>query len=199
MSAAGADRAPRGKTGSAGSAGSADSATRAPRDAPDRARLFIALWPDADVRAALHAVSTQWRWQPGAAPVPADRLHLTLHFLGDVPRERIAALRAALAVPVTPCVLTLDRAALWRGGVAVLEPITVPAPLVELHLALGTALRLLGVAIETRPWRPHVTLARRARADVPRIAPLAWPVRGHALVESRLQPRPRYEVISRCA
>lgn len=193
MSAARADRAARGRSGSA------DSANRALRDDPDRARLFIALWPDAAVRAALHAVSAQWQWQPGAAPVPADRLHLTLHFLGHVPRERIAALRAAITVPITPCVLTLDRAALWRGGVAVLEPIAVPTPLVELHLALGAALRALGVPVETRPWRAHVTLARRARGDVPRITPLAWPVRGHALVESRLQPRPRYEVVARCA
>lgn len=177
----------------------AGAADRAPRSEPELARLFVALWPDDAVRAALHAATAQWRWPPGTAPVRADRLHLTLHFLGDVPRERIGALRAALAVPVAPCELTLARAAVWRGGVAVLEPASVPAPLVELHAAIGAALRALGVPTETRPWRPHVTLARRAGTDAPHFAPIAWPVRGHVLVESQLQPRPRYELIARYA
>jgi hypothetical protein len=33
-------------------------------------RLFIALWPDARVRAALAARRDAWQWPPGATPVP---------------------------------------------------------------------------------------------------------------------------------
>lgn len=166
------------------------------RPAADDARLFVALWPDAGVRAALQAASALWHWQPGAAVVGADRLHLTLHFLGALPRERIPELTRALRLPFTRCELVLDRAALWRGGVAIVEPSAVPAPLVELQGALGAALHAIGLPVEARPWRPHVTLARRAHADVPRIAPIAWPLRGHVLVESHPHRRPRYEVIA---
>lgn len=169
------------------------------RTVADSARLFVALWPDADIRVALQAARALWKWEPGATVVRADRLHLTLHFLGDLPRERIPELTRALKLPFARCALTLDRGAVWRGGVAVLEPTAVPASLVELQRALGAALHAFGLPLETRPWRPHVTLARRSQADVPPVAPLVWPLHGHALVESRPHPNPRYEVIARFA
>lgn len=164
--------------------------------AASHARLFIALWPDAGVRAALQAASAQWHWTPGTAVVPAERLHLTLHFLGEVPRGRIPELVGALTLPFTPCELTLDRAALWRGGTAVLEASAAPAPLVELQRTLGAALHSLGLATETRHWRPHVSLARRATVQPPPITPIVWPLCGHVLVESRLRPLTAYEVIA---
>lgn len=164
--------------------------------AASHARLFIALWPDAGVRAALQAASTQWHWASGTAVVPAERLHLTLHFLGEVPRGRIPELVGALTWPFAPCELTLDRAALWRGGTAVLEASAAPAPLVVLQRTLGAALHSLGLATETRRWRPHVTLARRATVQPPPITPIVWPLCGHVLVESRLRPRIAYEVIA---
>ncbi|HMN76695.1 MAG TPA: RNA 2',3'-cyclic phosphodiesterase [Burkholderiaceae bacterium] len=167
------------------------------RATADNVRLFVALWPDAHVRAALQAASAQWRWQPGAAIIPTERLHLTLHFLGDLPRERIPQLTRALALPSARCELTLDRTALWRGGIAVLEPSVVPAPLAELRRALDAALRALGLTLETRRWRPHLTLARRAHVKPPRLAPIVWPLRGHVLAESQLRARTSYEVVAR--
>jgi 2'-5' RNA ligase len=65
--------------------------------------LFIALWPGPEVRDALAAWSGQWHWHAAARWVPAERLHLILHFLGDVPRERLPALGEALSVPFAPC------------------------------------------------------------------------------------------------
>jgi len=177
---------------------------RRPADAPQRrgaasARLFVASWPDESVRAALREVCAAWRWPPNAAVVQAHRLHLTLHFIGDWPRERIPALRVALDLPFAGCELTLDTAALWRSGVAVLEASVVPEPLAALHRALGAALRSVGAPLDARRWRPHVTLARRAGTEAPAIAPLVWPLRGFALVESRLAAPPRYDVIANYA
>jgi RNA 2',3'-cyclic 3'-phosphodiesterase len=151
-------------------------------------RLFVALWPAAAVRAALAASSRQWSWNAGAARVPAERLHLTLHFLGAVPRERMPALRAALALPFAPFALTLSRPELWAGGIAVLEPARIPPALAELRAALGAALQRAGLASEGRPWRPHLTLARRAAGATPpaRCTAPCWRVNGFALVESRL-------------
>jgi 2'-5' RNA ligase len=157
-------------------------------DATGSARLFIALWPDPALRDALAAWSEQWQWPAGARRVRAERLHLTLHFLGEVPRTVVPALKPVLRVPFAPFSLSLGRAALWRGGVAVLEPDRVPPRLRQLHDRLGEALRSLALPVETRPYRPHLTLARRASLAAPpppKEPQLRWPVRGYALIESR--------------
>jgi 2'-5' RNA ligase len=147
-------------------------------------RLFIALWPDARVRAALAARRDAWQWPPGAAVVNADKLHVTLHFLGHVAADRVDDLRAAIALPFTPFELTLREPAVWRGGVAVLES-DAPAPLMDLQARLGLALDALGLPVEQRPYRPHVTVARKAHGAVPPGAtPVPWAVRDYALVVS---------------
>lgn len=161
------------------------------------ARLFVALWPTAAVRAALVATSERWVWNPGVALVEPERLHLTLHFLGAVARDRIPALRAALASPGQPFALKLSHPALWSGGIAVLEPARIPTELAALQAALGAALRRAGFEVETRRWRPHLTLARRAvGAALPaRCTAPIWRVQGYALVESC--PPGRYTLLQR--
>ena len=147
-------------------------------------RLFIALWPDARVRAALSARRDAWQWPPGAAIVNADKLHATLHFIGQVAAQQVAAVRDAIALPFTPFELTLREPAVWRGGIAVLES-DAPAALLDLQVRLGLALDALGLPVEQRPYRPHVTLARKARGAVPPGAtPIPWEVRDYALVVS---------------
>ncbi len=162
-------------------------------------RLFIALWPEPEVCQALQAWSRQWPGVAATKPVPAQRLHLTLHFLGDVPREQMPGLQAALALPFTPFVLSLARAARWPGGIAVLEPERLPAPLIRLHGAIAEALQSLALPTESRRFRPHVTLARRAgTATPPASGPgVRWPVRGFALVESHPPPDGGYRIVQR--
>lgn len=163
----------------------------------EHARLFVALWPDIEVRDALQAWCGQWQWPAATQRVPAQQLHLTLHFLGDVPRDQLPALQAALRVPFTPFVLSLGRVALWPGGIAVLEPDRLPPPMARLHGAIGEALHGLDMATEARAFRPHVSLARRAAAAVaPSAGPcIRWPVGGFALVESHRPPRGGYEIV----
>ena len=161
------------------------------------ARLFLALLLDETTRAALAAHADAWHWTSDAARyAPAD-WHVTLHFIGPVPRQRIDELRAALAVPVAPFELRFGEARLWPHGLAVLLPMTVPAGMVQLHAQLGHALRHLGLRIDERPYRPHVTLARHAaKAEPPAQWPaFGWPVQGYALVESTGQAEQRYRVL----
>ena len=154
--------------------------------ASEHPRLFVTLWPDDAVRADLRAYRNHWQWPRAAAAMHADKLHLTLHFLGSQPRALVPALEAALNVPFTPFDLSLGTPDVWRHGSAVLEPLTTPPELLALHAALGGALQSVGITPETRPFRPHVTMARHAAGAV---APqknthIFWPVDGFALVES---------------
>lgn len=151
-------------------------------------RLFLGLWPPAHVREALEAHASRWSWPPAARRTPADRLHATLHFLGAIPAARVADLREPLALAWEGCELLLDRAQVWPGGIAVLEAQAVPAPLANLHAALGGRLRELGIPVETRPYRPHVTFARKAfgaRAPA-RFEPLRWRLGPHYLLVQSL-------------
>lgn len=154
---------------------------------PPTTRLFLALWPEPDVRHLLTEWRDAWSWRAGAAPVHADKLHVTLHFLGGLPSERLPELLDGFAVPFEPFRLDLTRAALWHNGIAVLEPDPTPPGLAALHARLSEALLALGLQPEARSYRPHVTMARRATGStVPREGPpVLWDVRGYALVESR--------------
>jgi len=150
-------------------------------------RLFLALWPDPAPRHLLRERRDAWDWPRGASPVHADKLHVTLHFLGEVPSERVPDLRRGFAVPFTPFELSLGVPKLWPHGIAVLEPHEEPPELLELHAKLSSALVALGLQPEARKYRPHVTLARRANgaAVPPESEPLIWQVGGYALVESQ--------------
>jgi 2'-5' RNA ligase len=50
-----------------------------------------------------------WTWPRGATPVHTDKLHLTLHFLGNQPVGSLPALLDGLAVPLSPFRLQLGR------------------------------------------------------------------------------------------
>lgn len=136
---------------------------------------------------------------PGAALVKLDRLHLTLHFLGDVPAHRVPALATALRVPFEPLDLDLGYGEVWPNGVAVLRPEREPSALGCLQGALGHSLAALALPVDSRPFRAHVTLARRAQgAKAPRQGPgQCWHVReGYVLVRS-LPGGAGYQVIER--
>jgi 2'-5' RNA ligase len=83
-------------------------------DLPTQARLFLALWPDAGEYAQLLRHLQQYAWPRGASPVKPDRLHLTLHFIGQVARQRLAELGDGLQVAMTP--FELDQTALQLTG-----------------------------------------------------------------------------------
>ena len=157
-----------------------------PAAATAELRLFLALWPDASALEQLVALADGWSWPAQARRTAPGKLHVTLHFIGNVPAARLPDLRAGLEVEWSGCELSFDRATVWPGGIAVLEATRVPAPLARLHADLAERLRELGLPVESRPYRPHVTLARKGfGARAPAFEPLRWRAGpGYALVRS---------------
>jgi 2'-5' RNA ligase len=164
---------------------------------PGQPRLFIALWPTPTVRAALCERRNTIGWPPRAGVVSDERLHLTLHFIGDVPAPLWPRLLPALPAPSGPIELEFGAAQPWPHGLVVLPVLAVPAPLAALHATLARALAALGLPVERRAFRPHVTLARRAAgARLPaQMTALRWRARGYALVNS--DPAGGYRVLAR--
>jgi 2'-5' RNA ligase len=168
----------------------------------DAARLFIALWPPAELAVALRQRYDSTCADATAQPETMARMHMTLHFLGNVPRARLAQLQSALCLPFDAFELRLQAFERWTQGVVVMAPDTAPPALVELHAALAGRLAACGLRVESRAFRPHVTLARRHPGPwsaAPRaLAPLQWPVRRYVLAESRATPHGDYRILQTC-
>ena len=129
---------------------------------PATRRLFFALWPDPATRRALGNALGAVLATAGGQAVPAGELHLTLEFLGRIPDgalETLAALGAAIALPDEA--LLLDRLEWWRrSALLVATPSASAAGLLAAQAQLRQALGDHGFRVDSRPFRPHVTLAR---------------------------------------
>ncbi|WP_114971466.1 RNA 2',3'-cyclic phosphodiesterase [Rhodoferax ferrireducens] len=163
------------------------------------ARLFLALMPGEAMKAGLAKHCEQWHWPADAARYAPVDWHITLHFMGSVPHQRLDELRAGLAVPFTPFDLRLGLPELWPHGLAVLCPEAVPEALQHLYADLGYAVLGLGLRTDPRRFRPHLTLARHAaQARAPLLHPaLDWQVEAYVLMASTGDVRQRYRVLQR--
>jgi 2'-5' RNA ligase len=126
-------------------------------------RLFIGLPIPPDLRLQLASL----RPPPGRAirPTLPGQMHVTMHFVGQAEAQPIAT--AMAAVHSDPFSLRFDRFGSFgsarRGGILWVG--TEPHPqLIALHALLGAQLQGLGHAPESRPFTPHVTLARCRRS-----------------------------------
>lgn len=158
-----------------------------------RARVFFALWPAAETARALHTLTESLQLRFGGRAMRMDSLHLTLAFVGSVPRGRIAELLAAGArVQPRAFGLQLDVLGEWaRKHIVWAGPAEVPEALATLVAELQQTLSEAGFVLEARPFVPHVTLLRNAACETRRTPleqPLCWRTDGFVLVESMLQP-----------
>jgi RNA 2',3'-cyclic 3'-phosphodiesterase len=169
--------------------------------AADAARCFFALWPAAAVRDALAQWTQGARKECGGRATAAEKIHLTLAFLGNVERSRIDELRAAAAVIAGErFTLALDQAGYWRHNRIVWAGATeVPPALTMLVSALGERVKGLGYRLEERPYAAHITLLRNARRGAsPALPLLRWAADEFTLVESKLGERgSRYVIVDR--
>ena len=112
--------------------------------------------------------------------VPRESYHLTLAFLGDIDEAEATRAMDALdeaaahgsPVPLRPDGLgkfgRATDATLWRG--------LAPDPaLTGLAERLREELAAQGLGFDPKPFRPHLTLARRARLPKGPLPPLAFP------------------------
>jgi 2'-5' RNA ligase len=123
--------------------------------------------------------------------VSPDNAHLTLAFIGDINKSAVPVLQAVGdGMPKSGFDVSFDSLGAWRAsGVAWIAPAVLPPALQRLHSALAKALAEAGFALETRPFRPHVTLARRCLQPLPRArtAPIVWHADKLHLIGSELR------------
>jgi 2'-5' RNA ligase len=161
---------------------------------PARVKQYLAALTD---ELAARTPSRSVRW------VKAERMHLTLRFLGETDKNLLPRLGAALDTAGTehaPFALQLDGfgcfpncrrpRVLWAGLAGDLEAAA------SLKAGIDAALEPVGWAPEERPFKPHLTLGRvkDARqlgqpAQPETIDPLPIPVTAFHLLQSDLKPQ----------
>ncbi len=129
-------------------------------------RIFFALWPDDRQRDRLRDVIGSVAKTVEGRAVDRRDWHVTLVFIGEFPANQVPALlERASQMQVEPFRLSFDRMEFWpRPKVACMVAATVPPELLSLVAALNVLVQDFGVVPEDRTYRPHITVARNARA-----------------------------------
>jgi 2'-5' RNA ligase len=181
-------------------------------------RLFVALDLDDDARRAIAALQQcvvaalgAERWIKTVDP---SRMHLTLAFLGEIVEESVPPIVDALSTSINRRPFTAE-----FQGLGVFPPRGAPrvlwlgvghggSEIVQLEREVASRLERLGVALEQRPFHPHLTLGRwrtshpadrqRVLFAEPRAAVAVVHVDHITLYQSRLSPAgPAYTALAR--
>ncbi len=155
-------------------------------------RLFFGL----DARSQSQALQgLQQQLALPASPVVTDNLHLTVLFLGAVDEEllpRLCQLGCQVASQQAGFRVVLDQLGVFpQAKVTWIGPSQAPRQLLELEQALRAGVLALGLPLDERPYRPHLTLYRKARPLPPSAepcCPITLPVSGFHLYESCSTP-----------
>lgn len=153
-------------------------------------RLFLGIPMDPAVTAELARISARLRTpSDGLRWSAPESWHITLQFLGATTPEQYACLVSQLRLlRIAPVSIRLeglgffDRTGIFYAGVlTTLE-------LLNLQLAVTTATSRCGFVRESRPYHPHITLAR-AKAER----------RGFVALKSKLGNPPAFTPLHRCS
>lgn len=158
-------------------------------------RLFVAIPLPDEISAALSLVAEKL---PAAfRRSPAEQMHITLSFLGEVSEDRLTCVISGLE-SITHSSFRVELGGLGSFPGVVFAKVEDQPALNALAENVMQRMRGCGVPQESRPYRPHVTLARsrdrRARVTAQPFSPLSFDATEFALYRSFLGPKgPRYE------
>lgn len=175
----------------------------------DKYRVFFALPLPDDLRDRLGAQTSEWRRELRFDKwVHPSDMHITVVFVGDADVPRIDRMTDT----VSEAIRGYGRIDLNVAGLGTFGPPSTPRifwagvagdrdRLDGLYQATANALIPLGVAKESRPYRPHITLARRGQAvagglpPMLKDEPLVWTSKELVLYRTHMGRTPMYEAI----
>ena len=156
----------------------------------ESSRLFFALWPDDQTRLELAGLSRSIEAK-GFRPIQLHNVHITLVFLGQVDSTSELLIKDSVkGIYARPFVLTFDQLSYWsRPKVLCLTCSQFNDEVEMLVAALNSEVASCGLQTDTRPYQPHITLARHAKY-LPHInfEPIIWRADSFCLVESYSEP-----------
>jgi 2'-5' RNA ligase len=136
-------------------------------------RLFVAVDLDEPLRDAVAGLIAALRTRAGrelrgvrVGWADDSRLHITVHFLGELDSDRAEAFGEAFVAPIDlpPFPLGLGGLGVFphrgRAQILWLGVTTGADAMSRIHRAVADRLVQHGIEVETRPFTPHLTLAR---------------------------------------
>ncbi len=165
-------------------------------------RLFFALWPDDETRQKIIQFD-ELLTDAKLRKVRSKNLHITLVFLGNIEREQEEKIVAATnMVKASAVEIKFDQLTLWKQkrGILSLTSSCQPQCLTDLVKQLQEIALAQGVALESRPYTAHITLARNLKAlpELEVIPPIDWHAVSFVLVHSvSTEQGVDYQVINR--
>jgi RNA 2',3'-cyclic 3'-phosphodiesterase len=156
-------------------------------------RLFLAAVPDARTARRMHRLAETLKraHKFDGRIVEAERLHVSLFFLGELPEPAARmAYEAAAEVRASPFEVLFDRSVTFRGKPGN-QPFVLTGDdgldrLKSFRRTLGGAMSSKGLgSLATKQFSPHVTLfyAERNVEELP-IEPIGWTVNEFVLIHS---------------
>jgi len=163
-------------------------------------RLFFALWPDDNSRQQIAQINQQITF-PDIRKLIPDNLHITLVFLGNVDDAIATAVQQRAGDIIAPPIsLQFDELDYWvKPKIVCLTCQRQPKAVYQLVNALTAMLAEYPVRVEQRPYRAHITLARKAKQRPElNFSPVVINADSFALVESiSTEKGMRYQVRER--
>ncbi len=125
-------------------------------------RLFVGIPLAATVASELTGVVTRLRRRDdGLRWTTPDSWHITLQFLGDTKPEKYECLVARLKeLRLSPVAVRMEQLGLFQRSGILYAGVKRTPELLALAEAVVAATGQCGFAAETRPYSPHITLAR---------------------------------------
>lgn len=145
----------------------------------NRKRLFFALWPSDEQRQEIDAATNSYRPKLAGTWTEPANWHVTLFYIGEFPEDDIASLLTAAHKIECPSLdLRFESIYFWkRPKIICLFASQIPRQLLGLVRSLDSAANMFGVKPEDRPYRAHMTIARKAQSFEP--ITLAQPLELH--------------------
>lgn len=136
-------------------------------------RIFVALSISAEARDVFSAVLAEFRRaDPKTRWIDPANLHVTLKFIGNVATEKLPPIEQALATitGLRPFELELRGLGFFpneRRPAVIWAGIAAPPELAALATKIDEVVSTCGIPRETRPFAPHLTLARFKEPRLP--------------------------------
>lgn len=173
---------------------------------------FLAISPDEEGKNAISRIANCFRRSlPYQKWVHRDDYHITLVFLGNVSEEQLAAVRGGVTAiagrhqPFTVEVKGIGTFGSRSRPRVLWSAVSKNQFLFQLQKETADLCRQVGVPVDIRPYRPHVTLAKKWRGLDPinrdeihsclalSESKITWVVRQIILFRTNLEDIPHYE------
>ncbi len=138
-----------------------------------------------------------------------EQWHITLQFYGEVSTEQPLCLRESLSeAAAEPAFVALDGLGLFANKGILYAAVATEPSLVLLHARVLASSQLCGILPESRPFHPHVTLARSkgrvgartlerlSQPNLPAFGEaISWQAKEVVLLESELSPHGSHYIL----